>query len=114
LRWLVDVPGASGATYSFGNPTAARDILYIGTDQGHVVAIADPTVAPAVGLRCANSDVPNASCVAMGDYCVPQPKVLANVTGTGAMVYTEPAIANGDLYVSTDTGAAGYVYMLKP
>jgi len=114
LRWLVDVPGASGGTYSLGNPTVTRGIVYIGTDMGHVIAIADPTVAPAVGLRCANPDVPNASCVAMGYYCVPQPRILANVTVTGSMVYTEPALANGKVYVSTDNGAAGYVYMLQP
>ena len=50
----------------------------------------------------------------MGYYCVPQPRILANVTVTGSMVYTEPALANGKVYVSTDNGAAGYVYMLQP
>jgi hypothetical protein len=43
--------------------------------------------------------------------------VLADVTVTGSLVYTEPAIADGKLYVSTQTsfsGGTGYVYMLSP
>jgi hypothetical protein len=51
----------------------------------------------------------------MGYTLVPEPAVLANVAVTGSMVYTEPAIANGKLYVSTGGfGSPGYVYMLSP
>jgi outer membrane protein assembly factor BamB len=111
LRWLVDVPGTSGATYSLGNPTITNGVVYIGTDLGHLVAIADPSVAPAVGWRCANPDVSNADCVAMGYVCVPQPAILADIQLDGRMVYTEPALARGRVYVSTE---AGKVYMLSP
>jgi outer membrane protein assembly factor BamB len=111
IRWIVDVPDTSGFTYSLGVPTVTRGIVYIGTDQGHLVAIADPSVAPAAGWRCSNTDVPTASCVASGYTLVPQPAVLANVTLSGSMVYNEAAIAQGRLFVST---GAGNVYMLKP
>jgi hypothetical protein len=111
IRWIVDVPNASGSTYSLGVPTVTRGIVYIGTDQGHLVAIADPSVAPAAGWRCSNTDVPTASCVASGYALVPQPAVLANVALTGSMVYNEAAIAGGRLFVAT---GAGNVYMLKP
>lgn len=111
LRWLLDVPGASGATYSLGPPTVSRGIFFIGTDLGHLVVIADPSLYPAAGWRCSNPDVTTASCVSMGYSLVPEPAVLANVTLTGSMVYNEPAIARGKIYVST---GAGNVYMLAP
>lgn len=115
VRWLIDVPNASGATYSLGPPTVTRGIVYVGTDTGHVVAIADPSLVPPAGYRCIHPDVSVANCVAMGYTLVPQPAVLANVAVTGSLVYTEPAIANGKLYVATGGfGSVGYVYMLQP
>lgn len=115
VRWIKDVPGASGATYSLGPPTVTRGIVYVGTDLGHVVAIADPSLVPPAGYRCINPDVPTASCVAMGYTLVPDPAVIADVTIGGSMVYTEPAIANGKLYVATGGfNGNGYVYMLSP
>lgn len=111
IRWIVDVPNASGFTYSLGAPTVTRGIVYIGTDLGHVVAIADPSVAPPAGTRCSNTDVSTAACVASGYALVPQPAVLADVTLSGSMVYNEPAISRGRLFVAT---GAGNVYMLTP
>jgi outer membrane protein assembly factor BamB len=111
IRWIIDVPNASGGTYSLGVPTITRGIVYIGTDQGHLVAIADPSVAPAAGWRCSNTDVSTAACVASGYALVPQPAVLANVTLSGSMVYNEAAIADGRLFAAT---GSGNVYMLRP
>ena len=111
LRWLIDVPNASGATYSLGHPTITNGIVYVGTDTGHLVAIADPSLVPPAGFRCSNPDVANAICVASGFKLVPQPAVLANVALSGRMVYNEPALANGRIYVATD---GGNVYMLSP
>lgn len=112
IRWIVDVPNASaGAGYSLGAPTVTRGVVYVGTDQGHLVAIADPSISPAAGWRCSNVNVPTASCVASGYTLVPQPAVLANVALTGSMVYNEVAISNGRLFAAT---GAGNVYMLRP
>ena len=111
IRWIVDVPNASGGTYSLGAPTVTRGIVFIGTDQGHLVAIADPSIAPAAGWRCSNTDVLTANCVASGYTLVPQPAVVANVTLSGSMVYNEAAISGGRLFVAT---GGGNVYMLKP
>lgn len=111
IRWILDVPNASGSTYSLGVPTVSRGIVYIGTDQGHLVAIADPSIHPAAGWRCANTDVSTANCVASGYTLVPQPAVLANVALSGSMVYNEAAIAGGRLFAAT---GSGNVYMLKP
>ncbi|MEA2561589.1 MAG: hypothetical protein QOH06_3093 [Acidobacteriota bacterium] len=125
LRWLIDVPSAcchpaqcctnkccaEDCNYCLGNPTITGGIVYIGTDQGHLMAIADPTVASPVGKRCSHPDVKNEDCVAMGYRLVPQPQILADVQLEGSMVYSEPALANGRVYVST---GAGFVYMLQP
>jgi outer membrane protein assembly factor BamB len=111
IRWIIDVPGTSGATYSLGSPTVTNGVVYVGTDQGHLVAIADPSIAPAAGWRCSNPAVSNANCIAMGFTFVPQPAVLADVPLAGRMVYTEPVLARGKVYVATE---AGNVYMLSP
>ena len=88
-------------------------MVYVGTDQGHVLAIADPSIWPAAGSRCSNPDVTVANCFASGYSFVPEPSVLANVAlpDAGRIVYTEPALARGKLYVATE---ASHVYMLSP
>jgi outer membrane protein assembly factor BamB len=119
LRWLLDVPNttpcAPGDPYCYrvGQPVVTRGMVYLGTDQGHVLAIADPSISPAAGWRCSNPDVPTAGCVASGYTFVPQPAVLANVAlpDGGGIVYSEPALARGKAYVATE---AGHVYMLSP
>ncbi len=110
IRWIVDVPTASGA-WTLGPPTVTRGIVYVGTSNQHLIAIADPSVAPAAGWRCSNIDVTTANCIASGYTLVPQPAILANITLSGSMRYTEPVIAEGRLFVAT---GAGNVYMLKP
>lgn len=111
IRWIVDVPGASGGPYSLGPPTVTRGVVYVGTNLGRLVAIADPSIHPAAGFRCSNPDVTSSACVGAGFTLVPEPAVLANVPLVGGMSYNEVAIAQGRLFVSTD---AGNVYMLKP
>jgi len=126
LRWMVDVPGTSlcrhedGPEQCLGNPTITRGIVYVGTDKGHLVAIADPTFTPKGRWRwrCANPLVPNENCTRMGSYLVPEPEILKDVELTGSMAYTEPALVNGKIYVSTADESngknRGYVYMLQP
>ncbi len=111
LRWLIDVPNASGATYSLGHPTVSNGIVYIGTDMGHLIVIADPSLAPPAGFRCSNPDIPSATCIAAGYKFVPQPAVLKDIALTGRMVYNEAALANGKVYVATE---GNNVYMLAP
>jgi hypothetical protein len=143
LRWLIDVPGTSlrcsRNKFCLGNPTITGGIVYVGTDQGHLVAIADPTVKRAAGWRCENADVKSGDCVHLGYRLTRQPAILADVTLplslpcsstcpqhpcslTNSLVYTEPVLANGKAYVSTEVrdckgegkSIAGYVYMLQP
>jgi outer membrane protein assembly factor BamB len=109
IRWMIDVPGASG-TYALGPPTVSRGIVFVGTSSGRLLVIADPSIWPGAGWRCSNPDVPNASCVANGFTFVPEPAVRADVQLDG-QILTEPALANGRVYVATN---AGKLYMLQP
>jgi outer membrane protein assembly factor BamB len=110
VRWILDVPGASTGGYGLGAPTVTRGIVYVGTSQGHVIAIADPAVAPAAGIRCSNTNYTMAQCLTAGYDTVLIPSVLANVVVSGG-IWTEPALAGGKVFVATD---AGRVYMLSP
>ncbi len=106
IRWIKDVPGMSFSSfgYTLGPPTVTHGITFVGTNLGHLVAIADPSVAPAVGWRCSNPAVPTPSCVANGFHLVPDPAVLADVSLGAGTITTEPALAGGSVYVSTDGG----------
>jgi outer membrane protein assembly factor BamB len=116
VRWLINIPNNSGGGYALGAPTVTGGIVFIGTDQGHLVVLADPTVHPASGLRCEDIDFTFAqTCRLSGHRLVPIPAVLANVTlpdhGDIAGLRDEPALARGRVFVAT---GAGHVYMLAP
>jgi hypothetical protein len=127
LRWLIDLKAYTTddcIPRCLGNPTIARGIVYIGTsmdlsDRGHLLAIADPILLPKQKLlwRCENADVPSANCKDMKYRLVPEPEVLVDVPLMGSMSYTEPALANGKVFVATDASATarggGFVYMLQ-
>ena len=111
IRWIKDVPGTpAGGSYRLGPPTVTRGIVYVGTTDGMLVAIADPTKVPPVGYRCEHPDVAFGDCVANGFNLVPDPAVLAMVSLQGRIL-TEPALSRGRVFVSTDTG---WLYMLSP
>jgi len=110
IRWIKDVPHTGGGSYSLGPPTVTRGIVYVGTKQGWLVAIADPSLYPPAGYRCAHPDVTVANCVSSGFTLVPDPHVLAEVSLNGS-IQTEPVLANGHVYVATDSG---WLYMLEP
>jgi outer membrane protein assembly factor BamB len=113
LRWMLDVPGAVPDAYGYtmSSPTVTGGLVYVGTSSGHLLVIADPSVSPGVGFRCVNPAISNGSCVVAGYFLVQQPAILKDITLTGSMTRSEPIIAGGRVYVSTD---AGKVYMLSP
>jgi hypothetical protein len=118
VRWLKNVPGASGGAYSLGPPTVSRGVVYVGTDQGHLVAIADPSVQAAVGWRCNDPLVSDAICSFIQFLhpnsivrLVPDPAVLADVTLPGAgSIFGEPALTKNRVYVA---GNGGKLFMLE-
>lgn len=117
VRWLIDVPNATaGNGYSMGAPTVEGGVVFVGTNQGHLVVLGDPSIVPAAGTRCSNIDYTTAAaCHAAGFVLVPIPKVLANVAmpdgGNIAGLRNEPALAKGRVFVGT---LSGHVYMLEP
>jgi outer membrane protein assembly factor BamB len=119
VRWIADVPSSSGDVSSVGAPTVTGGIVFVGTNQGHLVVFADPSVAPAAGWRCSNVDYLKASdCTAAGYSLVPIPQTLADVQvwdgGSLTAIRTEPVLANGRVFVATAKGDNGHVYMLQP
>jgi outer membrane protein assembly factor BamB len=108
VRWIADIPG--GGSPPVGQPTITRGIVYVGNSQGKLFAFADPDVAPPAGTRCSMPTVSNALCVGSGFQLVPIPATLATVTLSGS-IRTEPALARGRVYVTTD---AGVLHALEP
>jgi outer membrane protein assembly factor BamB len=121
-RWILDVPNATpGNGYGIGAPTVTGGIVYVNTDQGHVVAIADPALRPPAGFQCTNEFINPSTgplwpvlCTAFGFQLVPTPQVLANVAlpdgSSAAGLRNEPAITRDRLFVST---MGGHVYALS-
>ena len=121
-RWILNVPSATpGNGYGIGAPTVTGGIVYVTTDQGHVVAIADPAVRPAAGFQCTNEFINPSTgplwsffCILDGFQLVPTPQVLANVAlpdGVNAAgLRNEPAISRERLFVGT---GGGHVYALS-
>jgi outer membrane protein assembly factor BamB len=116
VRWMADIPNSSGGDGAAGAATVTGGIVFIGTDQGHLIVLGDPSVVPAAGSRCSSIDYTTASaCTAHGYSLVPIPKVLANVAipdgGNLVAMRNEPVLAKGRVFVGT---GSGHVYMLEP
>ena len=116
VRWIADIPGTTkGNAYQLGPPTVTRGVVFVGTAQGHLVVLADPSVWPANGSVCNNPEVSNANCVSNGFALVPRPKILADIDldpgNNGDAIFTEPVLADGRVFVAT---TAGKLYMLEP
>jgi outer membrane protein assembly factor BamB len=112
VRWLFDVPSAViGSSYQLGPPTVTGGVIFVGTASGHLVVFGDPSVVSAVGQRCSNPAVPSNACVANGFKLVSQPSLLADVSLGAGRILTEPALAHGRVFVSTE---GGKVFMLEP
>lgn len=121
VRWIADIPHATqGVGYTVGAPTVTGGVIYVTTDQGYVIALADPSVSPPSGVRCSNIDFPitgpfgSIFCVLAGYSVVPVPQVLAQVQlpdhSSAVGLRNEAAISDGRLFVGTE---GGHIYMLS-
>jgi outer membrane protein assembly factor BamB len=116
VRWIKDVPATSGfAGYPMGPPTITHGIVYVGTVEGHLVVIGDPSVVPPVGWRCSDPNVSTPICAILGSLgsvvrLVPDPAVLKDIALPGATaIFGEPVLV-GDHVIVADQG--GKVFML--
>ncbi|HEY6417694.1 MAG TPA: PQQ-binding-like beta-propeller repeat protein [Candidatus Binataceae bacterium] len=118
VRWIADI--LPGQSYSIGAPVVTGGIVYVTTSTGHVVALADPSVAAPVGFRCTSIDFGPPSttwvsdCLSAGYSIVPVPAsrdVALDDNGNAVGLRMEAAIALDKLYVATNQG---HVYALWP
>jgi hypothetical protein len=93
-------------------------MVYVGTDQGHLVAIADPSIHPAAGWRCNDPLISNLTCSIIQALSpnsivrlVPDPAVLADVTLPGAgSIFGEPSLTRNRVFIA---GSGGKLFMLE-
>lgn len=106
VRWIKDVPGMNYSSfgYTLGPPSVTHGIVFVGTNAGHLVAIADPRVYPAVGWRCSDPDVPSNVCVSNGFSLVPDPAVLLDLDLQAGAITNEVALVGDPVFVATDGG----------
>src|SRR5712692_5177977 len=118
VRWIKDIPATGGLGYPLGPPTVTKGVVFVGTNEGHLVVLADPSVHPAVGWRCSDPNIPTPTCVLLQILVpnsvvrlVPDPAQLADITLPGAgSIFGEPALAGDRVYIAGD---GGKVFMLQ-
>ena len=107
---------------AFGAPTVAGGIVFVGTGQGHLVVLGDPSIVPpAPEPTCSNPQYSavfppgRSACERFGFKPVPVPTILKDIampdSGNIAFLRKEPALAYGAVFVST---LGGHVYKLAP
>jgi outer membrane protein assembly factor BamB len=112
VRWVANIPDTTPMSeYQLGPPTITSGVVYVGTSRGHLVVLADPIVYPSANTICSNPEVSTASCVSAGYAIVPEPLQMNDVDLKAGPIQTEPVLAHGRIYVSTDNGK---VVMLQP
>jgi hypothetical protein len=117
VRWIADVPNITAANghISYSSPTVTGGIFFVGTNQnptdnkGHLVVLADPSVAPASQQVCSNVDFALPQCAAPF-AAVWKLEPLADVPmpdgGSLASMRNEPVLAEGRVFVATNPSAA--------
>jgi outer membrane protein assembly factor BamB len=116
VRWVAHLDAFTAAVtnthaWGLGPPTVTNGIVYVGTNQGWLLAIADPSVWPAQAARCTLPTFSTADCEAAGYQVVANPTVLKSLQLGGQLVRGEPALANGMVYVAN---SAGQLFRIAP
>jgi len=112
VRWIADILGTIPMQeYQVGPPTITGGIVFVGTSGGHLIVLADPIVYTSAQSVCSNHEVSTANCAAAGYAVVQMPIQLNDVDVGRVAIQTEPALAEGRVFVATDGGS---VIMLQP
>ena len=106
VRWIAHLdawtnPALDTWSFALGPPTVTDGIVYVGTNKGYLLAIADPSLWPSQGGQCTLQTLSTANCVAAGYQIVPNPTVLKALLLGGEIRRNEPALANGTVYVAS-------------
>lgn len=119
VRWMAMLdaftdPVSSTHDWALGPPTVTDGIVYVGTNRGFLLAIADPSIWPSQGAQCTLPTLATADCVAAGYQLVPNPTVLKSLDLGGVILRGEPALANGTIYVANSSGRLFRIAVEKP
>ena len=90
--------------WALGPPTVTGGIVYVGTNKGFLIALADPSVWPSQGARCTMPTLNVVDCVPAGYQLVPNPTVLKSINLGGQVLRSEPVLAGGSVYVGNSLG----------
>ena len=106
--WIADLRDYTNAissihSWALGPPTVTDGIVLVGTNQTKLLAIADPSVWPALGSTCTWATLDNADCAAAGFSLLPNPMILREMDLDAVMLRNEPVIANDHLHISTES-----------
>lgn len=109
VRWVALLeaftnPVTNTQNWALGPPTVTEGIVYVGTNQGFLLAIADPSVWPSQGARCTLPTLSSTDCGPAGFQMVANPTVLKALPLGGSILRNEPALANGMVYVASSSG----------
>lgn len=110
VRWMAMLEPFTNAVFSqhdwaLGPPTVTGGIVYVGTNRGFLLAIADPSIWPSQGANCTLPTLATSDCIAAGYQLVPNPTVLKSLQLGGTILRGEPALANGTVYVANSAGS---------
>ena len=126
VRWLISpvpnssiasppVNGKSAGDDEVSAPSVINGLIYVATDRGHLLVFADPSVVPAAGTTCDNTNFDASDCVQSGGALVPSPAMLIDISlpdgGNAARFRKEVVLADGMALISTTTG---HLYALAP
>lgn len=116
VRWIAhlgDFTQGISSTHSWGlgPPSVTDGIVYVGTNAGWLLALADPSVWPAQAAQCTFPNLSGLDCLNAGYQLVPNPTVLRALNLGGNMRRNEPALANGTVYMAN---SAGRLFRIAP
>jgi hypothetical protein len=108
VRWITDLANFVSSPYhALGSPSVTGGIVFVGTNKGHLIVLADPTVVPATQWVCSNIYYSLLDCaIAWPKYqVVPSLLPLRDIEmpdqGSLAEMRNEPVLAKGRVFVST-------------
>jgi outer membrane protein assembly factor BamB len=97
---------APGVYYHlFSAPTVTGGFVFVGTDTGHLIVLADPTIVPTQRVMCSNVDYAYKDCsspYALVPSLLPVQDIEMPDHGSLAAMRNEPVLARGKVFVATD------------
>ena len=109
VRWVAHLGAYTQAissrhSWGLGPPSVTEGIVYVGTNAGWLLALADPSVWPAQAARCTLPSLSGLDCLNAGYQLVANPTVLRALELGGNLRRNEPVLAGGTVYIANSSG----------